>query len=169
MAIVKALIAGAGFVNFNIRALGGHIGYFQSLSILGYSMFPLLFTTVILKVVALFKIKYMAVIMIAQFAATLWAILCNFPPKKPRGPSSSSTSTPPVASWLSSPSPSSTSTLPPTSSSTASIVRLGLRAEMALPATEAMMQAIDPKELCYGVFGWGEGVKKGRIIVYYHI
>ena len=73
-------------VNFNIRALGGRIGYFQSLSILGYSMFPLLFTTVILKVLTLFKVKYMAVIMIAQFSATLWAILCNSVPSQRQEP-----------------------------------------------------------------------------------
>ena len=77
MAVVEALIVGAGLVNFNIRSLGGRISYFQSLSILGYSMFPLLFTTVILKILTLFQIKYMAVIMISQFAATLWAILCT--------------------------------------------------------------------------------------------
>ena len=53
------------------------MGYFQALSVMGYSMFPLIVTTVILKVLTLFKIKYMAVIMVAQFSATLWAIICK--------------------------------------------------------------------------------------------
>jgi hypothetical protein len=99
MAIVQALVGGAALVNFNIQALGGKISYFQSLSILGYSMFPLLFTTIALKILTLFKIKYMAVIMIAQFAATLWAILCTPPPTQPPGPSPSSTYSPPAGSW----------------------------------------------------------------------
>ena len=53
------------------------MSYFQALSVMGYSMFPLIFTTVILKILTLFKIKYMAVIMVAQFSATLWAIICK--------------------------------------------------------------------------------------------
>lgn len=40
-------------------------------------MFPLIFTTIVLKILTLFKIKFMAIIMIAQFAACLWSILCN--------------------------------------------------------------------------------------------
>lgn len=78
MAILQSLLIGAGMVNFNIRSLGGNISYFQALSILGYSMFPLLFTTIVLKILTLFSIKYMSVIMISQFTATLWAILCIF-------------------------------------------------------------------------------------------
>jgi hypothetical protein len=88
MAVLNALFMGAGMVNFNIRSLGGNISYFQSVSILGYSMFPLLFTTVVLKILSLFKIKYMAVIMIAEFAATLWATFCKDSPIQLQGRSS---------------------------------------------------------------------------------
>ena len=75
--IVKILLVGASLTTFNIKVIGGKISYFQSLSILGYSMFPLVFTTIILKILTLFKIKYMAIIMITQFAACLWSILCK--------------------------------------------------------------------------------------------
>jgi hypothetical protein len=65
MVIFTGLIFGAGMVNFNIRSIGGKISYFQALSILGYSILPLLLVTFILKILTLFKIKYMYVIVIA--------------------------------------------------------------------------------------------------------
>jgi hypothetical protein len=99
MVIFQALIMGAGMVNFNVRSIGGKISYFQALSILGYSMFPLLFTTVILKILTIFKIKYMAVIMIAEFAATLWSIMCKWHHMQLLGLLSSSISNPQESSW----------------------------------------------------------------------
>lgn len=77
MVIVHSLLVGAGMVNFNVRSIGGRISYFQSLSILGYSMFPLLFATIILKTLTIFKIKYMGFIIITELAATLWSIMCK--------------------------------------------------------------------------------------------
>lgn len=136
MAILQALLMGAGMVNFNIRALGGNISYFQSLSILGYSLFPLLFATVILKILTLFEIKYMPVIMITEFAATFWAILCTLPPIQPPARSSSSTSTPRGDSWPSYPSLSSTSTSLRISFSIASTGRRGIRAEISVDGSD---------------------------------
>lgn len=78
MSILSAYFTGAGLVNFNIRSLGGSISYFQSLSILGYCMFPMIISTFILKILDLFKIKYMSVIMITLSITTIWSILCSY-------------------------------------------------------------------------------------------
>jgi len=77
MHLFTVLLSGAGLVSFNIRSLGGQISYFQSLSVLGYCIFPMFFTTIILKILDLFAIKYMSVNMISLTIATLWSTMCN--------------------------------------------------------------------------------------------
>lgn len=74
---MRALFFGATLVNFNIKALGGRISYFQALSILGYAMFPMLFVSFLLKVLTLFKFKYMFIIVIVEMLATFWSVMCT--------------------------------------------------------------------------------------------
>lgn len=67
---------GAVIVTFNTRILGGKISYFQSVSILGYCIFPLFLIIFTLKLMKLFGMTSMAVRIIGIIIGSIWGVIC---------------------------------------------------------------------------------------------
>ena len=78
MLLLRSVFIGATVTGFNVRVLGGHISYLQSVSILGYCLVPLVLAVVILEFLKLAQIKSMAARAIAISIGALWSMLCNF-------------------------------------------------------------------------------------------
>lgn len=69
------VFGGAIIVTFNTRILGGKISLFQSVSILGYCIFPLFFAMVILKMLSLMGFNHILIKIFAMLVGALWGVL----------------------------------------------------------------------------------------------
>ncbi len=72
-----AVFGGAVIVTFNTRILGGKISYFQSVSILGYCIFPLFIIIFFLKILTAAGLKSMLVKVVGILIASFWCVFCN--------------------------------------------------------------------------------------------
>jgi hypothetical protein len=75
--IFGAVFVGATIVTFNTRILGGKITYFQSVSILGYCIFPLFIILMLFKVFVVFNFNNFTVRVIGIIIASIWCVYCN--------------------------------------------------------------------------------------------
>ena len=73
-----SVFSGATVVTFNTRVLGGQISYFQSVSILGYCLFPLFLSTFLLQILRLVQFNSSLVRFIAISVSCLWCILGKY-------------------------------------------------------------------------------------------
>lgn len=71
------VFVGAIVVTFNTRILGGKISIFQSISILGYCIFPLFLVTVVMKILAIVGWKHIIVKIGLALLAAVWGVMCN--------------------------------------------------------------------------------------------
>lgn len=71
------VFGGAVIVTFNTRILGGKISYFQSVSILGYCIFPLFLIIFMLKLTALFGMTSMLVRIVGVIVGSIWGVICT--------------------------------------------------------------------------------------------
>jgi protein YIPF6 len=69
------VFGGAIVVTFNTRILGGKISLFQSVSILGYCIFPLFFAMVVLKILSLVGYNHILIKIFAMLIGALWGVL----------------------------------------------------------------------------------------------
>lgn len=69
---------GAVVVTFNTRTLGGKISLFQSVSILGYCIFPLFIAGVILKLLEMIGYKHIILKVLVMMAGAVWGVFCIF-------------------------------------------------------------------------------------------
>lgn len=64
-------------MTFNTRILGGKISVFQSVSILGYCIFPLFFAMVILKILSMVGYNHILIKIFAMLIGALWGVMGN--------------------------------------------------------------------------------------------
>jgi hypothetical protein len=69
---------GATIITFNTRVLGGNISYFQSVSVLGYCLFPLFLSTLLLQILRLIQFNNSLVRFIAISVSCLWCIVGTY-------------------------------------------------------------------------------------------
>jgi hypothetical protein len=75
LVLFGVVFGGAIVVTFNTRILGGKISLFQSVSILGYCIFPLFFAMVILKILSLVGYNHILIKIFAMLTGALWGVL----------------------------------------------------------------------------------------------
>lgn len=73
-----SVFGGAVIITFNTRVLGGHISFLQSVSVLGYCLFPLFVAVMVLQVMRLVQFNVPLVRPLLIIGAFLWSVLCNF-------------------------------------------------------------------------------------------
>lgn len=73
-----SVFVGAMVVTFNTRVLGGQISYLQSVSILGYCLFPLFVAALVIQVMRFVQFFNRWIRLIFILVSILWCILCNF-------------------------------------------------------------------------------------------
>jgi hypothetical protein len=62
-------------VTFNIRALGGQISFLQSVSTLGYCIFPLFIAGVVLKLLEMMGFKHILVKILIMMLGAIWGVI----------------------------------------------------------------------------------------------
>ena len=90
-------------MTFNTRILGGKISVFQSVSILGYCIFPLFFGMVMLKVLGMVGYKHILIKIFIMLVGALWGVLGTYFLIKPPRCSLPVTSKTPRRVWHSTP------------------------------------------------------------------
>jgi hypothetical protein len=78
LVLAGAVFGGAVIVTFNTRILGGKISYFQSVSILGYCIFPLFIIIFSMKLLTLFGINSMIIRVAGVIIASFWGVFCTY-------------------------------------------------------------------------------------------
>jgi hypothetical protein len=73
-----AAFGGAVVVTFNIRAMGGQISFFESVSILGYCIFPLFMFGGIIKLLEVVGFNHVLFKVILVFVGSLWGVYCTY-------------------------------------------------------------------------------------------
>ncbi len=68
------IFLGAIIVTFNWRVLGAKVSFLQNVSMIGYCLFPLFLSLLLLKLLSYFKIKYLLISLIAVGISTAWCI-----------------------------------------------------------------------------------------------
>ncbi len=111
LVLFGAVFGGAMIVTFNTRILGGRISYFQSVSILGYCVFPLFLIILLLKVLSLVGVNSMTAKLLGVVVAAVWGVFCTSASTQLLRPSLPSTFRRRRGSFLSIPSASSTFSL----------------------------------------------------------
>ena len=74
-------------MTFNTRTLGGNITFFESVSILGYCIFPLFIAGGIIKLLTVLNFAHIWIKLPLVIGGTIWGIICTIFMTKRQKPS----------------------------------------------------------------------------------
>ena len=64
-------------VTFNTRTLGGRISFFQSVSVLGYCVFPLFVMGIIIQLIEMAGFKHVVLKVVLMTIGAIWGSICT--------------------------------------------------------------------------------------------
>jgi protein YIPF6 len=72
------VFGGAVVVTFNTRVLGGKITFFESVSILGYCIFPLFLMGGIIKLLTVINFAHLLIKLALVIGGIIWGVICTY-------------------------------------------------------------------------------------------
>ena len=84
MLLFLVAFGGAVVVTFNTRVLGGKITFFESVSILGYCIFPLFIMGGIIKLLTVVNFAHLLIKLALVIGGIIWGVICTYLITKPQ-------------------------------------------------------------------------------------
>lgn len=78
--LAMVVFGGAVVVTFNTRVLGGKITFFESVSILGYCIFPLFIMGGIIKLLTIINFAHLLIKLALVIGGIIWGVICTILP-----------------------------------------------------------------------------------------
>lgn len=76
--LLLAVFVGAAVVTFNSRVLGARISFLQSVSMLGYCVFPLFLAALFIRLLKTVRVRSLAVSIVVAALCVIWSVLGTF-------------------------------------------------------------------------------------------
>lgn len=73
--LLLAVFVGAAVVTFNSRVLGAHISFLQSVSMLGYCVFPLFLAALLIRLLRAVRVRSLPVSLAIVAVCAFWSIM----------------------------------------------------------------------------------------------
>jgi len=75
--LFAAIFGGSLVVTFNTRTLGGKISFFESISVLGYCVFPMFLAGALIKLLGMVNFSHMVIKLALVLVGAIWGVFCT--------------------------------------------------------------------------------------------